>query len=49
TSYGGGDKLQVQEMVRVLLGLNTPPQPTDASDALAVALCHLFQERRATP
>ncbi|MDP6347171.1 MAG: crossover junction endodeoxyribonuclease RuvC [Dehalococcoidia bacterium] len=49
TSYGGGDKLQVQEMVRVLLGMDAAPQPTDASDALAVALCHLLQERRACP
>lgn len=47
TSYGGGDKLQVQEMVRILLGLETTPQPADAADALAVALCHLLLERRA--
>lgn len=38
---GGGraDKVQVQHMVRVLLGLQTTPQ-ADAADALAVALCH---------
>ncbi|HZP26179.1 MAG TPA: crossover junction endodeoxyribonuclease RuvC [Dehalococcoidia bacterium] len=40
TSYGRGDKAQVQEMVRVLLGLAEAPQPADAADALAVAICH---------
>ncbi|HHZ19149.1 MAG TPA: hypothetical protein GX391_01350, partial [Firmicutes bacterium] len=30
----------VQEMVKVLLGLNRPPQPDDAADALAIAICH---------
>ena len=43
TSYGGGQKEQVQEMVKMLLGLDEPPQPTDAADALAVALCHCFR------
>jgi crossover junction endodeoxyribonuclease RuvC len=38
--YGRGPKTQVQEMVRILLGLAAPPQPDDAADALAVALCH---------
>ncbi len=41
TSYGRSDKAQVQEMVRLLFGLPEPPQPADAADALAVALCHL--------
>lgn len=36
---GAADKVQVQHMVRVLLGLSETP-PEDASDALAVALCH---------
>lgn len=36
---GGADKVQVQHMVRVLLGLKESPQE-DAADALAVALCH---------
>lgn len=49
TGYGGGDKLQVQEMVRMLLGLETAPQPADASDALSVALCHMLLSRRAGP
>ncbi len=39
--YGAGSKEQVQEMVRLQLGLSEVPEPTDAADALAVALCHL--------
>jgi crossover junction endodeoxyribonuclease RuvC len=38
--YGNADKRQVQEMVRVLLSLKTVPEPNDAADALAVAICH---------
>jgi crossover junction endodeoxyribonuclease RuvC len=38
--YGKADKTQIQEMVRIILGLDFPPQPDDAADALAVALCH---------
>ena len=45
TSYGGSDKKQVQEGVRMLLGLQESPQPSDASDALAVAICHIQQSR----
>jgi crossover junction endodeoxyribonuclease RuvC len=41
TSYGRSGKDQVQEMVGILLGLASPPQPTDAADALAVAICHI--------
>jgi crossover junction endodeoxyribonuclease RuvC len=40
-SYGAGGKEQIQEMVRLQLGLAQAPQPTDASDALAVAICHV--------
>lgn len=39
--YGRAEKEQVQEMVRVLLKMKEPPQPLDASDALAVAICHI--------
>jgi crossover junction endodeoxyribonuclease RuvC len=46
TSYGGSQKVQVQEMVRLLLGLDEAPQPPDAADALAVALCHCAQRRQ---
>jgi len=45
TSYGQSDKQQVQEMVRVQLGLSKLPQPSDAADALAVAMCHIQQRR----
>jgi crossover junction endodeoxyribonuclease RuvC len=38
--YGKADKFQMQEMVRILLGLDHVPHPDDAADALAVALCH---------
>ena len=39
--YGRAEKRQVGEMVRLLLGLADVPQPHDASDALAVAICHV--------
>jgi crossover junction endodeoxyribonuclease RuvC len=39
--YGHAGKSQVQHMVRVLLGLSETPEPADAADALAVALCHM--------
>jgi crossover junction endodeoxyribonuclease RuvC len=39
--YGRAEKQQVQEMVRVLLGMKNVPEPLDASDALAVAICHI--------
>ncbi len=38
---GAADKKQVQTMVQRLLGLARPPQPADAADAAALALCHL--------
>ncbi len=38
--YGNAEKQQVQQMVRVLLSLTTIPEPNDAADALAVAICH---------
>ncbi len=42
-SYGASSKEQVQEMVRLQLGLDSIPEPADAADALAVALCHLHE------
>ena len=39
--YGGADKKQVQEMVRMLLELDSNPEPDDAADALAIAICHI--------
>jgi crossover junction endodeoxyribonuclease RuvC len=38
--YGRADKTQVQQMVKVLLKLREIPQPDDAADALAIAICH---------
>ena len=38
--YGNAEKHQVQEMVRVLLRMKSVPQPHDAADALAIAICH---------
>jgi crossover junction endodeoxyribonuclease RuvC len=43
--YGGADKAQIQEMVRLMLGLNEIPRPDDAADAVAVAICHLHSAR----
>jgi crossover junction endodeoxyribonuclease RuvC len=43
--YGGADKHQVQSMVQALLELDQIPQPDDAADALAVAICHLHSAR----
>ena len=37
--YGHAEKKQVQEMVRLRLGLKSVPKPDDAADALAVAIC----------
>ncbi len=39
--WGGADKTQVQRMVQARLGLSRPPQPADAADAAAIALCHI--------
>jgi crossover junction endodeoxyribonuclease RuvC len=40
--YGHADKEQVQRMVKAILGLDEPPQPHHAADALAVAICHVL-------
>ena len=47
TGSGRAEKLQVQEMVRRILRLAERPQPADAADALALAVCHLW--RAGTP
>ena len=39
--YGHAGKEQVQQMVRALLRMTETPEPADAADALAVALCHI--------
>jgi len=38
--YGRADKQQIQQMVKLLLRLDVLPQPDDAADALAIAICH---------
>lgn len=40
TGYGRAEKHQLQQMVKLLLGLDSAPSPHDAADALAIALCH---------
>src|SRR5438105_3215100 len=45
TGYGRAEKSQVQEMVRVLLGLKEVPQPDDCADALAAAITHSSASR----
>jgi crossover junction endodeoxyribonuclease RuvC len=40
SGFGGAEKGQVQAMVKAMLGLADPPRPTDAADALALAICH---------
>jgi crossover junction endodeoxyribonuclease RuvC len=39
--YGHAGKEQVQQMVRAVLGMGETPEPADAADALAIALCHV--------
>ena len=39
--YGRAEKAQVQQMIKLLLGLDAAPSPHDAADALAVAICHM--------
>jgi len=45
TGYGAASKQQVQQMVKSILGLDQCPEPSDAADALAVALCHAQMSR----
>lgn len=54
TGYGSADKIQVGEMVRILLNLRAVPRPDDAADAAAIAICHLntipfLRERSSNP
>ena len=45
TGYGKADKKQVQEMVRIQLGLSEIPKPDDCADALAAAITHYLMAR----
>ncbi len=51
--YGRAEKSQLQEMAKLLLNLKSIPEPHDASDALAVAVCHVhhqgFRDRITNP
>ncbi len=48
TGYGGADKSQMQEMVRLLLNLDESPKPDDAADALAIAITDIHSYRLTT-
>ena len=45
--HGNAEKFQVQQMVKTLLSLRSVPEPHDAADALAVAICHFHHARSA--
>jgi len=45
TGYGRATKDQVQQMVRMLLALDSVPQPDDAADAIAIAICHIHSAK----
>lgn len=45
SGYGGADKYQMQQMVKLLLHLDDVPKPDDAADAVAIAICHLQSAR----
>lgn len=43
--YGRASKDQIQKLVQMLLGLDSIPQPDDAADAIAIAICHIHSSR----
>lgn len=45
TGYGRAEKKQIQQMVKMILGLNVIPKPDDAADALALAICHAHSNK----
>lgn len=47
TGNGKAEKPQMERMVARILGLNAPPKPADAADALAVAICHALRPQGA--
>lgn len=49
TGYGRADKRQIQQMVKLVLGLKEVPKPDDAADALAVAVLHAQTGRLSAP
>lgn len=46
TGYGRAEKMQMQKMVKTLLKLERIPKPDDVADALAVALCHCYHNKK---
>ncbi len=48
TGYGNAEKMQVQQMVRIILNLDQLPRPDDAADALAVAICQAHSGNRSS-
>ena len=46
--FGRAEKPQVAQMVKLLLGLDAPPSPHDAADAVAIAICHVHSSQGAT-
>jgi len=48
TNYGASDKEQIQQMVKIQLGLSEMPRSSDAADALAIAICHLRERHVAS-
>jgi crossover junction endodeoxyribonuclease RuvC len=49
TGYGRAEKMQIQEMVRILLCLTEIPKPDDVADALAIAICHAHSCKMQNP
>jgi crossover junction endodeoxyribonuclease RuvC len=47
SGYGRADKPQIQDMIRLLLQLDSVPHPDDAADALAIAVCHAHSSKLA--
>jgi len=45
--FGRAEKPQVAQMVKLLLGLDAPPSPHDAADAVAIAICHIHSSQGA--
>jgi crossover junction endodeoxyribonuclease RuvC len=45
TGNGRAPKSQMQQAICHEFGLSAPPEPPDVADAMAIALCHLYQQR----
>ena len=47
-NYGAGNKAQIQRAIQLVLGLGNEPMGEDASDAIAIGLCHIQHNRAAS-